>query len=103
VEKSVTFNFYRCSGCVEVLRSLLDFCPDTYGMPSFDDTICGIIPLHPVWELNGKVIKGFGRGSRELGIPTANLDTIALQVPDLQSKMKARPRQPEIYVSAKSH
>lgn len=29
--------------------------------------------------LRGEVIKGFGRGSRELGIPTANLDTEALE------------------------
>jgi riboflavin kinase len=31
-------------------------------------------PLH----LRGTVIKGFGRGSRELGIPTANLDAESL-------------------------
>ena len=29
--------------------------------------------------LRGVVVKGFGRGSRELGIPTANLDTEALE------------------------
>ena len=29
--------------------------------------------------LRGEVVKGFGRGSRELGIPTANLDTEALE------------------------
>lgn len=28
--------------------------------------------------LRGPVIKGFGRGSKELGIPTANLDAEAL-------------------------
>ena len=30
--------------------------------------------LEPCWLLSGTVIKGFGRGSKELGIPTANLD-----------------------------
>lgn len=29
-------------------------------------------------ELRGVVVKGFGRGSRELGIPTANLDAESL-------------------------
>ena len=30
--------------------------------------------LKSPWLLKGEVIKGFGRGSKELGIPTANLD-----------------------------
>ena len=34
--------------------------------------------LEPVLLLRGPVIKGFGRGSKELGIPTANLDADAL-------------------------
>lgn len=63
-----------------MLQSLLDFRPETYGLPPFDDLVSGVVPLHPEWQLKGEVIKGFGRGSRELGIPTANLDTIALQV-----------------------
>lgn len=36
--------------------------------------------MHPPWRLVGKVVKGFGRGSKELGIPTANLDNSAMQV-----------------------
>ncbi|KAK9866907.1 hypothetical protein WJX84_006651 [Apatococcus fuscideae] len=67
------------SGCCEVLSSLLDFQPSQYGLPGFEDLICGVTPMHPPWRLVGTVVKGFGRGSKELGIPTANLDNSALQ------------------------
>ena len=65
---------------MELLPSLLDFRPEKYGLPSFDDLVHGVVPLTPVWKLKGKVVRGFGRGSKELGIPTANLETTALQV-----------------------
>ena len=68
------------AGCVEMLKSLLDFNPETYGLPRFEDTVCGVVPLHPIWHLKGPVVRGFGRGSKDLGIPTANIETIALQV-----------------------
>ena len=67
-------------GCCSILPSLLDFKPEQYGLPAFDDLINGVVPLEPVWRLKGKVVKGFGRGSKELGIPTANLDAASLQV-----------------------
>ena len=35
--------------------------------------------MEPPWQLKGTVVKGFGRGSKELGIPTANLDSTSLQ------------------------
>lgn len=63
-----------------MLPSLLDFKPEQYGLPAFEDMISGVVPLEPVWKLKGKVVKGFGRGSKELGIPTANLDAGSLQV-----------------------
>ena len=69
------------AGCCSVLPSLLDFKPEQYGLPAFEDMINGVVPLEPVWRLKGKVVKGFGRGSKELGIPTANLDAASLQVP----------------------
>lgn len=65
---------------MELLKSLLDFKPERYSLPRFEDTVSGVVPLHPIWHLKGPVVKGFGRGSKELGIPTANIDTIAIQV-----------------------
>jgi riboflavin kinase len=41
---------------------------------SIADTIEGTVPLHPPLRIAGTVVKGFGRGSKELGIPTANVD-----------------------------
>ena len=64
---------------VEILPSLLSFEPHRYGMPPFSDYIAGTIPLEPVWRISGKVVRGFGRGSSELGIPTANLDAVSLR------------------------
>eukprot|EP00892_Ulva_mutabilis_P000274 jgi/Ulvmu1/10247/UM060_0048.1 len=55
------------------LPSLLQFDPPAFGLPPFGDHIEGTVPLDVVWRLKGPVVKGFGRGSRELGIPTANL------------------------------
>ncbi|KAK9796262.1 hypothetical protein WJX73_007319 [Symbiochloris irregularis] len=69
----------RHSGCCEVLPSLLSFVPERYGLPAFTDHIHGTVPLTPPWRLKGTVVKGFGRGSKELGIPTANLDAASLQ------------------------
>ncbi len=71
---------WQHAGCCSVLPSLLDFRPEQYGLPAFGDMINGVVPLEPVWRLKGKVVKGFGRGSKELGIPTANLDAASLQV-----------------------
>ena len=74
-------------GCREVLPSLFDFRPERYGLPAFEDLIRTphgtVIAVEPHWTLRGTVVKGFGRGSKELGIPTANLDSDSLQVPCL--------------------
>ena len=35
--------------------------------------------FHPI-RLNGIVVHGFGRGSKELGVPTANMDKKAVDV-----------------------
>ena len=68
------------AGCTELLPSLLSFAPERYGLPAFTDTVQDTVPLEPPWHLAGTVVKGFGRGSKELGIPTANLDEASLQV-----------------------
>jgi len=56
----------------EVINSLLDVKPENWGLPPFKDWIEGTLPIEP-WFISGPVIKGFGRGSKVLGIPTANL------------------------------
>ncbi|KAK6264800.1 hypothetical protein SCA6_020234 [Theobroma cacao] len=89
----------------EVINSLLDLQPEKWGLPSFQDCkplkplsssyilfsnfysvnnlhknifviagVEGTLPIEP-WYIGGPVIKGFGRGSKVLGIPTANLST----------------------------
>lgn len=69
------------AGCVESLPSLLDFKPEKFGLPPFNDYINQeVTPLSPVWHISGTVVRGFGRGSKELGIPTANLDSASLKV-----------------------
>lgn len=58
------------------MTSLLEFDPSLLGLPPFTDLIQHTVPMPPL-RLQGEVIRGFGRGSRELGIPTANLPASA--------------------------
>ncbi|MCL7048333.1 hypothetical protein MKW94_007225 [Papaver nudicaule] len=58
----------------EVINSLLDLRPEIWGLPPFQDWINGTLPIE-AWYIGGPVIKGYGRGSKVLGIPTANLST----------------------------
>lgn len=58
----------------EVINSLYDLRPEHWGLPPFEDWIEGTLPIEP-WQIGGPVVKGFGRGSKVLGIPTANLST----------------------------
>ncbi|KAK9706632.1 hypothetical protein RND81_07G140600 [Saponaria officinalis] len=58
----------------EVINSLFDLRPELWCLPPFDDWIEETLPVDP-WHIGGPVIKGFGRGSKVLGIPTANLST----------------------------
>ncbi|XP_059437610.1 bifunctional riboflavin kinase/FMN phosphatase [Corylus avellana] len=58
----------------EVINSLLDLRPEKWGLPPFEDWIEGTLSIEP-WHIGGPVIKGYGRGSKVLGIPTANLST----------------------------
>uniref|UniRef100_A0A0E0EYP8 riboflavin kinase n=1 Tax=Oryza meridionalis TaxID=40149 RepID=A0A0E0EYP8_9ORYZ len=60
------------SSADEVINSLLDVKPEKWGLPPFSDWIDDTLPIEP-WFIGGPVIKGFGRGSKVLGIPTANL------------------------------
>ncbi|KAL5579320.1 hypothetical protein UlMin_011762 [Ulmus minor] len=58
----------------EVISSLLDLRLEKWGLPPFEDWIENTLPLQP-WHIGGPVVKGYGRGSKVLGIPTANLST----------------------------
>ncbi|CAI8592184.1 unnamed protein product [Vicia faba] len=58
----------------EVINSLLDLRLENWGLPPFADWVEGTLPVDP-WYIGGPVVKGFGRGSKLLGIPTANLST----------------------------
>ncbi|KAI3938456.1 hypothetical protein MKW98_015355 [Papaver atlanticum] len=58
----------------EVINSLLDLRPEIWGLPPFQDWINGTLPIE-LWYIGSPVIKGYGRGSKVLGIPTANLST----------------------------
>ncbi|CAM0901460.1 unnamed protein product [Alopecurus aequalis] len=57
------------SSADETINSLLDLRPEKWGLPPFNDWIEGTLPIEP-WFIGGPVIKGFGRGSKLLGIPT---------------------------------
>ncbi|MEW5305405.1 MAG: hypothetical protein WDW38_011321 [Sanguina aurantia] len=61
-----------------ILPSLLAFQPQFWGLPPFSDLVHDIIPLDSIIRIRGPVVRGFGRGSKQLGIPTANVDTTAL-------------------------
>ncbi|XP_021722820.1 bifunctional riboflavin kinase/FMN phosphatase-like isoform X1 [Chenopodium quinoa] len=58
----------------KVINSLFDLRPEQWSLPPFEDWIEETLPIEP-WHIGGPVIKGFGRGSKVLGIPTANLST----------------------------
>ena len=61
-----------------VLASLLDVDLARFGLPPLRDWVARALPLEPMMRLAGPVVRGFGRGSKTLGIPTANLCTDAL-------------------------
>ncbi|KAJ3474477.1 hypothetical protein NLG97_g9827 [Lecanicillium saksenae] len=52
----------------------------TSGRPAIVGAEAGPEPPYPL-QMEGKVISGFGRGSKELGIPTANLPVDAAVTP----------------------
>ncbi|XP_068661909.1 bifunctional riboflavin kinase/FMN phosphatase isoform X2 [Aristolochia californica] len=68
------------SSADEIANSLLDLQLENWALPPFQDWIESTLPIEP-WYIGGPVVKGFGRGSKELGIPTANLSVEAF--PDL--------------------
>ncbi|KAM7254764.1 hypothetical protein ACFE04_020005 [Oxalis oulophora] len=53
----------------EVINSLFDLRPEKWGLPPFEDWVEGTLVIDP-WHIRGPVTKGYGRGSKVLGIPT---------------------------------
>lgn len=70
---------YRTAGACEVLKSLLDARPERHGLRPFGDLVGGVAAPVEAWRVAGEVIKGFGRGGKDIGCPTANLPTEALE------------------------
>jgi len=69
----------------ETIHSLYDLNLSKWELPAFSDWIPvasdvseQVLPVPPV-VMRGPVVKGFGRGSKMLGIPTANLDIVPLK------------------------
>lgn len=81
IKKQATL--YTEANCV--LSSLFDLRPERWGLPPFEDWIANTLPIEPLY-IGGPVIKGFGRGSKILGIPTANLSA-----DDLSSTIAQQP------------
>jgi riboflavin kinase len=101
------FQSYKDAGADETIRSLYDLEPTKWGLPPFTDRVDvtpvssavsstvdtapeqtgvsgtqkleSVLPLAPVVRLGGPVVRGFGRGSKTLGIPTANLDVALIK------------------------
>ena len=94
------FDMYKCAD--RVYHSLMDIELEDFGLPKFEDwkevkTVEFVkedgdaslsrqtrkyerfLKLDAFLELTGPVIRGFGRGSKMLGIPTANLDVVPLK------------------------
>uniref|UniRef100_A0A7S4C8M5 riboflavin kinase n=1 Tax=Eutreptiella gymnastica TaxID=73025 RepID=A0A7S4C8M5_9EUGL len=72
---------YEEAGADEVLHTTLDFKPERWGLAGFSDLVAGTVPRLPPLRIAGEVVRGFGRGSKSLGIPTANLPSEKL--PDI--------------------
>lgn len=78
-------------GCTLMIPHLLAFDPQLFGLPAFRDTIAVpstttsnvAVPIEPPLVVEGEIVRGFGRGSSMLKIPTANLpdEVVASVVP----------------------
>ena len=74
------------------MPSLLDFRPEAYGLPAFQDRVAGAVPLEPPWRIKGTVVKGFGRGSkvRAATLPAPQGSGILARVASLLARLLHR-------------
>jgi riboflavin kinase len=73
VSDAVPSEAYDAAAPDERLLSLYQVDPSAWGFEPFADLVRATVPREPPLRLTGTVVRGFGRGSKELGIPTANL------------------------------
>ena len=95
------FAAYEDAGADQTIRSLYDLDLSLWGLPPFGDRVDvklapsekkadgndrsvsdafeSVLPLNPAVRLGGPVVRGFGRGSKTLGVPTANLDVAPIK------------------------
>lgn len=94
------FAAYEDAGADQTIRSLYDLDLSLWGLPPFGDRVDvalapsdtkadgddrrrpafeSVLPLRPAVRLGGPVVRGFGRGSKTLGVPTANLDVAPIK------------------------
>lgn len=100
------FAAYEDAGADQTIRSLYDLDLSLWGLPPFRDRVDvalkkaapsntkadgndvrvsdavvveSVLPLSPAVRLGGPVVRGFGRGSKTLGVPTANLDVAPIK------------------------
>jgi len=99
------FAAYEDAGADQTIRSLYDLDLSLWGLPPFRDRVDvafrvapsntkadgndvsvndafvveSVLPLCPAVRLGGPVVRGFGRGSKTLGVPTANLDVAPIK------------------------
>jgi len=75
----IPLNLASASICLRLrarsLALLFFFSPPAaqLSLPAFRDVVGEVVPVVPPWRVRGTVVQGFGRGSKSLGIPTANL------------------------------
>ena len=75
----IPLNLASASICLRLrarsLALLFFFSPPAaqLSLPAFRDVVGEVVPVVPPWRVRGTVVQGLGRGSKSLGIPTANL------------------------------
>ncbi|EEH52958.1 uncharacterized protein MICPUCDRAFT_36086 [Micromonas pusilla CCMP1545] len=78
-------DLYVDAGADVVISSLYDldfaaFLPAGSDWIAHETLLDPVLPLPEIVRVGGAVVKGFGRGSKVLGIPTANLDATPLKL-----------------------
>ena len=79
------------TGAETVLSCLYDLSPELYGLPAFQDKVGGEVVVIEPWRVKGNVVPGIGRGSKALGIPTANMPPACWDTAQVERQLTVRP------------